>query len=112
MKKSVWLLGLFMLAFAGQAMAIGNDNLTITDRDRLWNPLTGYAPWEGQPVGYARPAATVADTAATVQARPLVHHVRGANIDRDLLWNPLKGQAPWCGVACVNCSEKHDHHHH
>lgn len=111
MKKSVWLLGLFMLAFAGQAMAMGNDNLTISDRDRLWNPLTGFAPWEAAPVGYARP---VADTAAPVdvKARPLVHHTRGANIDRNLLWNPLMGQAPWSDSACSNCTDKSGHHHH
>lgn len=117
MKKTAFLVGLFALVFASQAMAIGYDNQIISDRNKLWNPLTGFAPWESVPVGYgvAHPAAPVANTAATVdvRARPLVHYTRGANIDRDLLWNPLKGQAPWCeSAACLNCTENHDHHHH
>lgn len=123
MKKSVLVLGLLVMSLAilsAPAMAIGNDNVIITDRDRLWNPLLGQAPW-ATPVGYtvAAPAATtvahdhgaavVHDHSTVSTNRTIVHYTRGANIDRNLLWNPLMGTAPWCdahdhtGHAHVSC---------
>ena len=120
MRKSALVLGLLVLALVATitpAMAFdgyettgyhtaGYRTVAPTDRDRLWNPFVGYAPWE-QPVGYGVARTTVAAPAvvegATTapQSTLIVHHVRGDNIDRNLLWNPLMGHAPWLdGTSC------------
>ena len=110
MKSRWWVLALILVSCAGAACAdtyVDANGVTI-DRDKLWNPFVGYAPWEAAPTGYAvAPAPAQATVEVDRTAEPSAPYVAPAAppvapvapapvaVDRDRLWNPFCGETPW-----------------